>query len=72
MEGTCGAARGYEWEVSDRWDWCSNEPELIFDARVFTEEAEGHIPETRIHFLVGKKKNETLKGFMIQSGQVAS
>lgn len=33
----------------------TDEPELISFARVFTEEAEGHIPETRIHFLEGEK-----------------
>lgn len=32
-----------------------------FSARVFTKGAEGHVPETRMHFLEGK--SETLKGF---------
>lgn len=32
-----------------------------FSACVFTKEAEGHVPETGIHFLEGK--SEMLKGF---------
>lgn len=53
--GISEAMKGNEWEVSDRWDWCCTEPELISFALVFTEEVEGHIPETGIHFHEGEK-----------------
>lgn len=69
-DGISQAMKGKGWEVSDRWDWCCTEPELISFAEYLQKLLK--VTSRKQGSIFMKGKNEMLKGFIIQSGQVVS